>query len=79
MDRHKKLAAQRQRRSFRVRNKIKGNADRPRMCVHRSLTGLSVQLIDDAAGRTADGTALHGAARITACREDQHQDDEQET
>ena len=52
MDRHKKLASQRQRRAFRVRNKIKGNADRPRMCVHRSLTGLSVQLIDDAAGRT---------------------------
>ena len=52
MDRHKKLASQRQRREFRVRNKIKGNADRPRMCVHRSLTGLSVQLIDDAAGRT---------------------------
>ena len=52
MDRHKKLAAQRQRRTYRVRNKIKGNADRPRMCVYRSLTGLAVQLIDDASGRT---------------------------
>ena len=52
MDKHKKLAAQRTRRSFRVRNKITGNADRPRMCVTRSLANLSVQLIDDAAGKT---------------------------
>ncbi len=52
MDHRKSLAAQRQRRTYRVRNKIRGSAERPRMCVHRSLSNLTVQLIDDAQGKT---------------------------
>lgn len=52
MDYRKTLAAQRQRRTFRVRNNIKGCAERPRMSVHRSLSNLSVQIIDDAQGKT---------------------------
>ncbi len=52
MDYRKTLGAQRQRRKFRVRNKIKGSAERPRMSVHRSLANLSVQIIDDAQGKT---------------------------
>ncbi len=52
MDYRKTLDAQRQRRRFRVRNKIKGTAERPRMSVHRSLANLSVQIIDDAQGKT---------------------------
>lgn len=43
---------QRQRRRFRVRNKVRGDAQRPRMCVTRTLKHFSVQLIDDASGRT---------------------------
>ena len=40
------------RRHRRVRKKIHGTAERPRLAVHRSNKHLSVQLIDDDAGRT---------------------------
>lgn len=39
-------------RKRRIRAKVDGTAARPRMTVYRSLTNISVQLIDDAAGRT---------------------------
>ena len=40
-------------RRLRVRNKLRKMAgDRPRLSVHRSLKNISVQLIDDAHGRT---------------------------
>ena len=42
-----------QRRRLRVRNKLRAvAAGRPRLSVHRSNKNISVQLIDDAAGRT---------------------------
>jgi large subunit ribosomal protein L18 len=42
-----------QKRRLRVRNKLrKMNAGRPRLSVHRSNKNISVQLIDDVAGRT---------------------------
>jgi large subunit ribosomal protein L18 len=40
------------RRHRRVRNKISGTAERPRMNIFRSLNHIYVQLIDDQAGRT---------------------------
>ena len=40
------------RRRRRVRAKVRGTADRPRLSVFRSNRGLSAQLIDDDAGRT---------------------------
>jgi large subunit ribosomal protein L18 len=43
---------QRLRRRRRVRAKVRGTAERPRLSVFRSNRGLSVQLIDDVAGRT---------------------------
>ncbi len=43
---------QRRRRTFRVRNKVRGTAERPRLCVQRTLKHFSCQLIDDEAGRT---------------------------
>ncbi|RMF45106.1 MAG: 50S ribosomal protein L18 [Planctomycetota bacterium] len=43
---------QRRRRKFRVRNKVRGTADRPRLCVHRTLKHFSCQVIDDSQGRT---------------------------
>ena len=46
--------AERVRRHVRVRTKISGTADRPRLCVYRSNTNLYVQIIDDVAGKTLD-------------------------
>ena len=43
---------ERTRRHLRVRNKISGTAERPRLCVYRSNTNLYVQIIDDVAGNT---------------------------
>ena len=43
---------QRQRRIRRIRAKIKGTSERPRLAVMRSLKHIAVQLIDDNAGKT---------------------------
>lgn len=40
------------RRRKRVRKKIFGTSERPRLCVHKSLRQIYAQLVDDAAGRT---------------------------
>ena len=42
----------RQRRRHRVRAKISGTAERPRLSVYRSNKGVFAQLIDDVEGRT---------------------------
>ena len=39
-------------RHARVRKNLKGTSAKPRLCVYRSLKNISVQLIDDEAGRT---------------------------
>jgi len=44
--------AQRQKRQRRVRKRINGTAERPRLSVFRSNRHISAQLIDDAAGVT---------------------------
>ena len=43
---------ERQRRHIRVRRKISGTAERPRLCVYRSNSNIYVQIIDDVAGNT---------------------------
>ena len=40
------------RRHRRVRRKISGTAERPRLVVHRSNRGIEAQLVDDVEGRT---------------------------
>ena len=40
------------RRHLRIRQKVQGTAERPRLCIHKSLRHLYAQLVDDAAGRT---------------------------
>jgi large subunit ribosomal protein L18 len=45
------------RRRRRVRARIRGSADRPRLSVYRSNRGVFVQLIDDDAGRTVASVA----------------------
>ena len=43
---------ERVRRHKRVRTKISGTAERPRLCVFRSNSNITVQIIDDVAGNT---------------------------
>jgi large subunit ribosomal protein L18 len=42
----------RERRHRRVRRKIAGTAERPRLAVHRSNRGIEAQLVDDVEGKT---------------------------
>ena len=42
----------RERRHRRVRGKVRGTAERPRLVVFRSNRGIEAQLVDDDAGRT---------------------------
>jgi large subunit ribosomal protein L18 len=44
--------AKRLKRRRRVRSKVRGSADRPRLSVFRSNKGIFAQLIDDSTGRT---------------------------
>jgi len=46
------IQQQRARRMIRVRAKISGTAERPRLVVHRTLRYFSAQVIDDMAGKT---------------------------
>ena len=42
----------RTRRHKRVRGKVQGTAERPRLVVHRSNRGIEAQLVDDSTGKT---------------------------
>ena len=44
--------AERERRHIRVRRKISGTAECPRLCVYRSNTNIYAQVIDDVTGTT---------------------------
>ncbi len=44
--------AERERRHARVRRKISGTAEYPRLCVYRSNSNIYAQIIDDVAGNT---------------------------
>ena len=50
------------RRHRRVRGKVAGTAERPRLVVFRSNRGISAQLIDDAAGRTLASASWKGVS-----------------
>ena len=63
IDRHKKKVLDRKRRHRRVRAKVIGGQERPRLCVFRSAGHIYAQIIDDAAGKTlvaADDLKLVG-------------------
>ena len=72
----KTSSAARTRRHLRVRKKIRGDAQRPRMVVTRSARHVVVQVVDDVAGRTlasastmeADLRSLDGDKRAKARR-----------
>lgn len=61
-NKNKYLAAQRQRRGFRVRNRMQGTPERPRLSVFRSLQHISVQLVDDLSGKTLAAAGTYEAA-----------------
>jgi large subunit ribosomal protein L18 len=48
----KKVTDNRQRRANRIRKKIQGTAERPRLCVRRSLSHMYAQIVDDISGRS---------------------------
>jgi large subunit ribosomal protein L18 len=52
MQHERQVGRQRKRRGFRVRNRLKRHATRPRLNVFRSHQNFYAQIIDDDAGRT---------------------------
>ena len=52
MEHSKQLRQLRQRRAFRVRKRVRGTDERPRLSVVRSHKHISVQVIDDLTGKT---------------------------
>jgi large subunit ribosomal protein L18 len=52
MDKAKSKRHARQRRHARVRSRVGGTAERPRLCVFRSLQHIYAQVIDDLQGHT---------------------------
>src|SRR6478672_2881967 len=52
MDHNSRKLQQRLRRRYRVGNKVRGNASRPRLCIYRSLKHMYAQVIDDVTSKT---------------------------
>ena len=53
-------------RHLRVRKKVKGNTEQPRLCVYRSLKAIYAQVIDDSKGST-----LAAASSLETAKSDQ--------
>lgn len=63
-ERTRRIMQTRQRRKKRVRRKIYGTADRPRLSIHRSLRQIYAQLIDDDKQHTvAEASSLSSEIR----------------
>jgi large subunit ribosomal protein L18 len=60
MNKFQKKQAGLRRRHARVRGKVSGTAERPRLCVTRSNSNLYLQLIDDTTGKTLVGVSTLG-------------------
>lgn len=56
MDRKEKVEA-RLRRKKRIRKKIAGTKDKPRLCVYKSLKEMYAQLVDDMEGKVVTGAS----------------------
>jgi large subunit ribosomal protein L18 len=62
----RQILRQRQRRAIRVRNRLKRDAQRPRLTIFRSHQNIYAQIIDDAAGKTL----VAASSRDQALRQD---------
>lgn len=59
---------------YRIRKRINGTAERPRLCVYRSNTNINAQLIDDATHTTLTGVTsaklgVEGKTKIDVAKE----------
>ena len=61
----------RERRHRRIRGKVAGTAERPRLAVFRSNKGIFAQLIDDESGRTLAGASWLGLKSFKGSRIEQ--------
>ena len=61
----------RARRHRRIRGKVSGTAERPRLVVFRSNKGISAQLIDDDSGKTLAGASWVGLKSFSGNKTDQ--------
>ena len=52
MNKAKQRIINRKKRAYRIRKKIIGTSECPRLCVHRSLRHISAQIIDDTSGKS---------------------------
>jgi large subunit ribosomal protein L18 len=52
MNRLKRMARRRQNRAYRVRRRVRGTTERPRITIHRTNMHIYAQMIDDESGRT---------------------------
>lgn len=55
----------------RIRKKVNGTAERPRLCVYRSLKNISAQIVDDVTGNTlvSVSTVKQGKNNRDICKE----------
>ena len=61
----------RERRHRRIRGKVTGTAERPRLAVFRSNLGISAQLIDDQAGKTLASASWQGLSKLKGNKTEQ--------
>jgi len=61
----------RARRHRRIRGKVSGTAERPRLVIFRSNKGISAQLIDDDSGKTLAGASWVGLKSFSGNKTDQ--------
>jgi large subunit ribosomal protein L18 len=67
----RQLRARRQRR---IRSKLAGTAERPRLAVFRSNRGIAAQLIDDQSGRTLAAASWQQVKKSKGTKTDQAKD-----